>query len=95
MLSVYFVAALITFGVLHLYAAAKGATSRLFSTFVGGSTGGFSVLYFDSYTGVESLLTAAWNGTFGFYGTFMLLGLGSLLGVWFWNLFTTREYLVR
>lgn len=95
MLSVYFVAALVTFGVLHVYALTAGASSRLFSTFAGGSTGGFSVLYFDSYTGVESLLNAAWNGTFGFYGYMLLLGLGSLLAVWGWNLTVTHQYLVR
>lgn len=94
-LFVYGVAAIVVFGVLHFWAATKGPSSKIFSTFTGGATGSFSVYYFDSYTGVESFLRAAWNGSFGWYGTVMLLGLGSLLGVWAWNLYTTRKYLVR
>lgn len=95
MISIYFLSAALTFGVLHAYAAVRGPTSRLFSTFLGGTTGAFSVGYFDSYTGAESFINACWNGTFGWWGTFFLVGLGSLLTVWGWNLFETRRYLVR
>lgn len=94
MIIAYFLSAVVTMGLLQIISGKQYFASRFKRTIAGGTAGTSSYTLLASYTSTESFLLTAVEGTFGIFGYFMLLGLMTLVGVWTWNLFSTRKYLV-
>ncbi len=91
---IYIIATVSTFGLLHSLSANSALQTRFSRTVAGGAAGVSSYGWLSTYTSSEALISSCVAGTFGGFGYFMVAGLFSLLGVWGWNLFTTRKFLV-
>jgi hypothetical protein len=80
---------------LTLYIAVGIATLASKRTILGASSGGFTYGILSEWTSSISLIEVSTKGELGIYGLVFASGFYALVGVWAYNLFITRKYLVR
>lgn len=95
MWTLYLLIGLTTAAGLHAASAKSMFQSRAKRTVLAGGTGAFSYGVFAEWTSTLDILNASINGDLSFYGFVFASGFFALVGVWGWNLYTTRKYLVR
>lgn len=93
-ITLYISVAIVTAGLLHWASAKSSFQSRSKRTLLGASGGGLSYGIFSEWTLTISVIDSAIQGKLGIFGYIFALGFFSLLGVWVFNLYTTRKYLV-
>ena len=94
-LTLYLGVALATLSALHMASANTAFQSKSKRTILGAGSGSLSYGILEEWTSAMSLIDASTNGDLGLYGLIFASGFFALIGVWGWNLFTTRQYLVR
>ena len=94
-LTLYLVVAVSTFAGLHWASAKSAFQSKAKRTLLGASVGTGSYGIFSEWTNTLSVLESSLQGDLSFSGYFFASGFFALIGVWGWNLFSTRRYLVR
>jgi hypothetical protein len=94
-LVLYLLIGLTTASGLHWASAKSTFRNRSQRTILGASSGGLSYGVFSEWTSTVSILNASIAGDLSFYGFIFATGFFALCGVWGWNLFTTRKYLVQ
>ena len=94
-LTLYLAVFVATLGVLHTASAKSAFQSKSKRTLLGASSGTFSYGILSEWTSSISLIDASIQGKLGFQGLIFASGFFLLVGVWGWNLFTTRKFLVR
>ena len=94
-LTLYLAVGLATLSALHIASANTAFRSKSKRTILGAGTGGLSYGILEEWTSAISLVDASLQGDLGIYGLVFATGFFALLGVWAWNLFTTRKFLVR
>ena len=94
-LTLYLAVGIATLGALHTASAKTAFQSKSKRTILGAGTGGFSYGVLSEWTSAISLIDASIQGELGIFGLIFASGFFALVGVWGWNLFTTRKYLVR
>jgi len=94
-LTLYLVIGLTTVAGLHWAAAKSAFATKAQRAALGGGTGALSYGIFAEWTSTLSILDASISGDLSFYGFIYASGFFALLGVWAWNLYTTRRYLVQ
>lgn len=94
-LTLYLLVLLTTASGLHWASAKSTFQSRSKRTILSGTTGTASYGIFSEWTSTIDILNASIEGELSFFGFIFATGFFALLGVWAWNLFTTRKYLVR
>ena len=94
-LVLYLLVGLTTASGLHWASAKSSFQSRSKRTVLSGTTGATSYGIFSEWTSTLDILNASIEGELSFYGFVFATGFFALIGVWGWNLYTTRKYLVR
>lgn len=94
-LTLYLLVGLTTAAGLHWASAKSAFQTKAKRSILAGGTGTFSYGIFAEWTSTLDILNASINGDLSFYGFVFATGFFALCGVWGWNLFTTRKYLVR
>jgi len=94
-LTLYVGVFLITNGLLQLASATSIFQSASKRTLLGASAGGLSYGILSQWTATVSVINASLDGDLGFQGYIFGSGFFVLAGVWAWNLYSTRKYLVR
>jgi len=95
MLWIYGLVGLSVITSLQLYSF-SGATQTKFRTTLAGGTGsGIFYNYFSNWTSTIDFLQFVSDGGMGNVGYFYIAGLAAIIGVWGWNLATSRKYLIR
>jgi len=94
-LVLYLLIGLTTASGLHWASAKSMFRTKSQRTILGGSTGGLAYGIFSEWTSTISILNASIAGDLSFYGFIFATGFFALCGVWGWNLYTTRKYLVQ
>jgi hypothetical protein len=94
-LTLYLAVGLATLSALHIASANTAFQSKSKRTILGAGSGSLSYGILEEWTSAMSLIDASTQGDLGIYGLIFASGFFVLLGVWGWNLFTTRKFLVR
>ncbi len=94
-LYVYLIVALTTASGLHWASAKSAFRSRAKRSILGGTIGTSSYGIFTEWASTISILEQSIEGELGFYGFIFATGFFALCGVWTWNLWSTRKYLVQ
>lgn len=95
MITLYLIVGLTTVAGLHWAASKSAFQTKSQSTLLGSGVGGLSYGIFSEWTSTLSILDASIKGDLSFYGFIFATGFFALCGVWGWNLYTSRKYLVR
>ena len=93
--SLYLLIGLTTAAGLHWASAKSLFRTKSQRAILGSSSGALSYGIFSEWTSTLSILDASIAGDLSFYGFLFATGFFALCGVWGWNLFTTRKYLVQ
>jgi hypothetical protein len=91
---IYVLTAMASLGALHMVSNSPLFQGKFRRSIVGSAAGFTSYGWLESYGTVTALWSSSIEGDLGFYGYIYALGLASLVGVWGWNLFASRRYLV-
>ena len=94
-MTLYLVIGLTTVAGLHWAAAKSAFATKAKRTALGSGTGALSYGIFSEWTSTLVILDASIAGELSFYGFLYASGFFALCGVWGWNLYTTRRYLVQ
>ena len=86
---------LISMVILRALVALTFFENIFFRVLTGGTVGTFTSTFLLGITPFLSFLEACTNGDFSLGGYFCVIGLMVMLGVWAYNLFTTREVMVK
>lgn len=92
---IYLVVGVLTIGSLQFISQTSYFEKTFSRVITGGTLSTASYGWLSVYSGFESYLRACLSGDFGNGGYFMSFSLIFLLGVWIWNLVSTRKYIVR
>jgi len=94
-LTLYLTVAIVTMSGFHWASAKSMLQTKTKRTIFGTSLGAGSYGIFSEWTQTLDILDASIEGRLGFYGFVFASGFFALVGIWGWNLFTTRKFLVR
>lgn len=94
-LTLYLAVGIATLAALHTASANTVFQSKTKRTILGASSGSFTYGILSEWTTAISLIEVSTKGDLGIYGFIFAGGFYALIGVWGYNLFTTRKYLVR
>lgn len=94
LLLVYGFTFLFSLAFLRVLVSFSAIENIFFRVLTGGTVGTFTSSYLIGLTPFLSFLEASITGEFGLGGFFCIAGLFTMLGVWSFNLFTTRETIV-
>jgi hypothetical protein len=94
-LIVYGFTFLIAMSILSILASFSALENLFFRVLAGGTIGTFTSNYLNGLTPFLSFLEACTNGDFSLGGYFCIVSFLTMLGVWAFNLFTTKEVIVR
>jgi len=95
MITLYLLVGLCTAAGLHWASAKSSFQSKSKRAVLGSSVGGASYGIFSEWTSTISILDASIAGDLSFYGLVFASGFFALCGVWGWNLYTTRKFLIQ
>ena len=93
-LMVYLTVFIATGAGLHWASAKSAFQTKSKRTLLGASVGSLSYGIFSEWTLTISVIQSSLQGDLSFQGYFFASGFFALLGVWAYNLFSTRKYLV-
>ncbi len=91
---IYIITAMASLGALQIVSNSAAFQGKFRRSIVGSAAGFTSYGWLESYGTVTSLWSSGLEGDLGPFGYVYVVGLVSLLGVWGWNLFSSRRYLV-
>lgn len=94
-LSLYLAVGVATLAALHTASAKSVFQTKAKRTLLGAGSGSFTFGVLSEWTSAISLIEVSIEGELGIYGLIFASGFFALIGVWAYNLFTTRKYLVR
>ena len=94
-LIVYGFTFLFSMAFLKLLVSFTAIENIFFRVLGGGTVGSITSSYLNGITPFLSFLEACSNGDFSLGGYFCLIGFFVMLGVWAYNLFTTKEAIVQ
>lgn len=94
-LIVYGFTFLVAMSILSILASLTLLENLFFRVLTGGTIGTITSTYLQGLTPFLSFLEACTNGDFNLGGYFCIIAFITMLGVWAYNLFTTREVIIR
>lgn len=92
---IFLIVGLTTAAGLHWASAKSSFQSRSKRGILGGTVGTSSYGIFSEWASTINILEESIAGRLGFYGFIFATGFFALCGVWAWNLYSTRKYLVQ